>query len=108
MILNILRNANRVAGCDFTLSDWRHVALFDARQCRVEMHLEARRALRLCWAEGERDFAAGERIHTENSYKYERRAFEALLGEAGLEVQGCWTDERAWFAVLLARPMCRQ
>ncbi|MCO5105527.1 MAG: L-histidine N(alpha)-methyltransferase [Burkholderiaceae bacterium] len=102
--LNVLRHANRIAGTDFVISDWRHVAFFDATHGRIEMHLEARRPVRVRWPGGERRFAAGERIHTENSYKYRMADFAALLGRAGFAAQHHWTDERKWFAVVLARP----
>ena len=42
--LNLLKHLNRLLGADFAVRDWRHVALFDAAQSRIEMHLEARRA----------------------------------------------------------------
>ncbi len=105
--LNVLRRANRIAGTDFVLADWRHVALFDATHSRIEMYLEARRASRVSWPGGERRFAAGERIHTENSYKYRLDEFAGLLGRAGFELQATWTDEREWFAVSMARPAAR-
>jgi len=101
---NVLRHVNRIAGTDFVLADWRHVARFDATHGRVEMHLEARRPVRVSWPGGERRFAAGERIHTENSYKYRLADFAALLGRAGFAVQAQWLDERERFAMLLARP----
>ena len=100
--LNLLKHLNRLAGTDLQPLQWRHVALFDSAQSRIEMHLEARNALTVCWPGGERRFASGERIHTENSYKWRRADFEALLHDAGFgQVQG-WTDDRNWFAVLLA------
>jgi len=116
--LNVLRHANRIAGTDFTDEDWRHVALFDATHSRIEMHVEARRELLVRWpaaaepgiassrefAAGQRRFAAGERIHTENSYKYRLDDFRALLERSGFAAQASWTDERGWFAVVLARP----
>lgn len=105
--LNVLRRANRIAGTDFALADWRHVAFFDATHSRIEMHLEARRAVCVSWPGGERRFAAGERIHTENSYKYRLDDFAGLLGRAGFELQASWTDEREWFAVSMARPATR-
>ncbi len=101
--LNLLRHLNRLLGSDFDLRDWQHVAFFDAPASRIEMHLQARRELLVRWPGGERRFAAGERIHTENSVKWRRADFEALLRDAGFrQVQG-WTDERGWFAVLLAQ-----
>lgn len=101
--LNILRHANRLAGTDFRVEDWRHVALFNRGDSRIEMHLEARRALELRWPGGGRRFAAGERIHTENSYKYAPESFRALLEAAGYQGIRSWTDERGWFAMFLAR-----
>ncbi len=106
--LNVLRRANCIAGTDFALADWRHVAYFEPAHARIEMHLEARRALRVSWPGGERRFAAGERIHTENSYKYRLGDFAALLADAGFALQAHWTDEREWFAVLLARPQSQR
>jgi len=78
------------------------VALFNEAESRIEMHLQARRALALRWSGGERVLAAGERIHTENSYKYSVSGFERLLREAGFARTTHWTDERGWFAVFLA------
>ena len=102
--LNILRHANRLAGTDFRVEDWRHLAFFDPERSRIEMHLEARRALEVRWPGGGRRFAAGERIHTENSYKYSIASFGELLAAAGFRGIRSWTDERGWFAMFLARP----
>ena len=77
--LNLLRHVNALLASDFQVEDWRHVALYNAERSRIEMHLEARRALRVRWPGGERAFQAGERIHTENSYIHARR----LPGAAG-------------------------
>jgi L-histidine N-alpha-methyltransferase len=49
------------------------------------------------------DFAAGETIHTENSYKYRPGEAEALLAKAGFTPTATWTDELERFAVCLAR-----
>ena len=100
--LNLLRHVNRVLGSDFDVRNWRHVAFFDTEASRIEMHLEARRAHTVRWPSGERRFDGGERIHTEHSYKWTRAGFEALLGDAGYSGVRTWTDERGWFAVMLA------
>lgn len=100
--LNLLRHLNRLLGTDFQLPGWRHVALFDEAASRVEMHLEARAATTVRWPGGERRFAAGERIHTENSYKWRPEAFESLLREAGFARVRRWTDAQAWFGVFVA------
>lgn len=100
--LNILRRLNRLLGSDFDPADWQHVALYNAQQARIEMHLQARRALAVRWPGGERQFAAGERIHTENSCKWTPPGFAALLRDAGFDTVQHWTDERGWFGVFLA------
>lgn len=100
--LNLLRRLNTLLGADFELRQWRHVALFNAALSRIEMHLEARVGATVHWHGGERHFAAGERIHTENSYKWTLESFGALLAEAGLQVRGHWTDTNADFAVFVA------
>ena len=101
--LNLLRHLNRLIGSDFDPRQWRHIGHFNRAASRIEMHLEARVPLVVGWPGGERRFAAGERIHTENSYKWEPADFEALLRAAGFaRVQG-WTDAQGWFSVMLAR-----
>jgi dimethylhistidine N-methyltransferase len=100
--LNLLNHVNALAGTDFDVRQWQHLAFFDETASRIEMHLRAREALVVRWAGGERRFAAGERIHTENSVKYRRADFEALLRDAGFTTVRCWTDERDWFAVFAA------
>jgi dimethylhistidine N-methyltransferase len=100
---NCLLHINRLVGTDFRLDDWRHEAFFNMDQSRIEMHLEAVRATTVRWPEGERRFSAGERIHTENSYKWRVDAFSRLLENAGFTGLQHWTDEQGWFAVFLAR-----
>lgn len=99
---NMLRHLNRLAGTDFDIADWRHVAFFDAAQSRIEMHLEALRETVVHWSGGERRFAAGARMHTENSYKWRVGDFAALLDRAGFSRLRHWTDARDWFAVFAA------
>lgn len=102
--LNVLRRINKIIGSNFEVSDWRHVALFDERRSRMEMHLEARRDVTVTWPSGSRTFNAGERLHTECSYKYTPESFTALLRDAGFDNIKDWTDEQNWFSVFSARP----
>ena len=44
-------------------------------------------------------FAEGESIHTENSYKFNVRGFHALAARAGLRARQVWADRRRWFSV---------
>jgi len=99
---NLLRHLNALVGTDFAIDDWRHVAFFNAQESRIEMHLEAAKATVVHWADGERAFVAGERIHTENSYKWRSEDFAKLLQAAGFCRVESWTDENCWFAVFRA------
>jgi len=99
---NLLRHLNALVGTDFAIDDWRHVAFFNAQASRIEMHREAVQATVVHWADGERAFVAGERIHTENSYKWRSEDFTDLLQAAGFRRVESWTDENGWFAVFRA------
>lgn len=101
--LNLLRHINRVLGSDFDVSQWQHLAFFNHSHTRIEMHLEARTDLTVRWPGTERRFAKGERIHTENSYKYTVPSFLHLLEQAGFGRARYWSDPAAWFAVIYAQ-----
>jgi len=103
--LNVLARLNRELGADFDLEAFAHRAVWNEGHSRMEMHLESVREqrVRLDVLEHEASFAAGERIHTENSYKYAPGQAEAMLRTAGFDPESTWTDERGWFAVCLGR-----
>ncbi len=104
---NLIYNLNRLVGTDLRLADWAHHALFDRLASRIEMHLVAQRDLTVRWPGGQRAFHQGERIHTENSYKWTVDGFSQLLREAGFSEPLVWTDaataDAGRFAVLWAR-----
>ena len=101
--LNVLRHVNRLLGSDFDIRQWRHVGFYNEGAGRVEMHLEAKCPQRVRWPGGGRDFAAGERIHTENSYKYRQADAIDLLEQSGFEATRVWTDPCCPFAVIHAQ-----
>jgi dimethylhistidine N-methyltransferase len=100
--LNLLLHINRLVGSDFAVRDWQHLSRFNAAASRVEMHLQARQAVHVQWPGGERLFAAGETIHTENACKWAVPNFEALLRSAGFASTRVWTDPPKRFAVVWA------
>ena len=100
--LNALNNVNAVLGSDFDVRDWRHLGFFNQSMSRVEMHVETRLPVDVRWPGGSRRFEAGERIHTENSYKYSVEEFGALLRRTGFRNVTAWTDQRNWFALFHA------
>ena len=90
---NILLHLNRRYGFDFVLEGYRHLGFYNEAEGRIEMHLESLRdqVVRLGEGGGERRFARGERIHTENSYKYTREEFARLLADAGFGTVRHWS-----------------
>ena len=99
--LNLLRRLNREAGGDFDVSAFRHRALWNAEEERVEMHLVSARAQRARLAGREIRFQAGETIHTESSHKYRPERLEALANAAGWTPRAMWTDSGRLFSVWL-------
>jgi dimethylhistidine N-methyltransferase len=99
---NVLLHVNRVLDCNFDPKAFAHVAFYDAMQNRIEMHLAPIRDSVVEIDGTVRRFHAGERIHTENSYKYEPAAFAALLRDAGFETVRLWQDAAGAFAVYYA------
>jgi dimethylhistidine N-methyltransferase len=97
--LNLWARANREAGADFDLAQWAHAAFYNAPLHRIEMHLVSRRAQRVTVSGVAFDFAEGDSVHTENSYKYTVPGFQALAREAGFAPLACWTDPARSFAL---------
>ena len=103
--LNMLHRLNRELDADFDPEMFRHRVLWNTVQSRIEMHLESTRdqRVRIAAAQLEVYFKEGERIHTENSYKFTDATIRILLSDGGFEVEQTWTDERGWYSVTLAR-----
>ena len=97
--LNILARLNREAGADFNLDRFAHSALYNAAEGRIEMHLVSLEAQRIAVCGRRFDLAAGETIHTENSYKYSIPQFHALARRAGWRPQRVWTDRSRLFSL---------
>jgi L-histidine N-alpha-methyltransferase len=103
--LNIIRRINEALGADFDVAAFRHQALFNEQQSRIEMHLVSLRKqtveigkLGLTVA-----FEAGETIHTENCYKHSPEALRALLARHGFEVVNRYSDPDQWFGLFLIK-----
>jgi len=102
---NILGRLNRELDADFDLDAFRHVALWNKHCSRMEIYLESTTAQSVFIPAIDMDvrFAAGERIHTENSYKYTAEMVEEILRESGFRLEQTWSDLKGWFGVHLAR-----
>ena len=101
--LNTLRHVNHLLGTDFDVRDWQHRGFYNATLGRIEMHVEARRDVTVRIRGAARRYKQGERIHTENSYKYSPEQFRSILIEAGFSEPQLWQDELGDFNVFYAR-----
>lgn len=97
--LNLLRRVNRELGGDFDRAGFRHRAIWNEGEGRIEMHLVSTRAQEVRVLGRVFRFAAGESIHTENSYKYTLEGFRDLARAAGWRPERCWTDSAELFSV---------
>jgi dimethylhistidine N-methyltransferase len=101
---NLLVRLNRELTADFDLDAFAHRARWNAARSRIEMHLESLIAqqVHLTALDLRVDFAEGETIHTENSYKYQSGQPEYMLRAAGFRPAHRWSDAKGWFAVYQA------
>lgn len=102
---NILARLNRELGANFDLDFFRHVAIWNPQKSRMEINLESLRpqVADLGLLNVKVRFANGERIHTENSYKYTMPMVRKMLESSGFSLDATWFDHRTWFALHLAR-----
>ncbi len=99
--LNLLTRLNREFGANFDLSGYRHKAVYNQIEARIEMYLVSKRDQEVRIG-GDRMFIAkDEAIHTENSYKYSYDRFVDMAQEVGFSCTRYWTDEAGLFSVFL-------
>ncbi len=100
--LNVLTRLNRQLGADFDLEQFAHRARWNAACSRIEMHLESLTTQAVRIAGSTFAFAAGETIHTENSYKFTEASLHSLLTASRFVPSQTFTDDAHTFAVTLA------
>jgi dimethylhistidine N-methyltransferase len=97
--LNLLERINRELGGTFDTRGFRHEAVYDPREGRIEMHLVSTRDQDIELLGRRFHFRRGESIHTENSYKYTVDEFHALAKASGWRLSAVWTDHLSRFSV---------
>jgi dimethylhistidine N-methyltransferase len=97
--LNLLHRINRELDGDIDIDTFRHHAFYNETEGRIEMHLVSKCTQTLCIDGHSYEFAAGEGIHTENSYKYTTAGFRTLAEQAGYTSEATWVDDDALFSL---------
>ncbi|MBO9726576.1 MAG: L-histidine N(alpha)-methyltransferase [Novosphingobium sp.] len=101
--LNLLQRINRELGGSIPVGEFRHVARWNPVASRIEMHLEARRAVSFEVDGQSFRMERGETIHTENCHKYRPGEMRVLLAAAGWHELEHWTDAQGDFSLILAK-----
>jgi L-histidine N-alpha-methyltransferase len=102
---NTLRVLNAELGADFEPAEFEHLAFYQRREHRIEMHLVSRRDQRVSIPGiGVIALARGESIRTEISCKYDFPTIETLFSAAGLRVDAWRTDPGELFALVVGSP----
>jgi dimethylhistidine N-methyltransferase len=98
--LNVLARINRELAGNFDLRAFQHRAFYNEGPGRVEIYIESTRKQTVTISELEMkvQFAAGEQIHTENSYKYDLDDITRLASATGFTRARTWLDQREQFS----------
>jgi len=104
--LNVLHRMNGELGGQFDVQTFEHIALYNDEQGRIEMHLRSlvAQCVPITHIDQVVSFAAGETIHTENSYKYTVDEVRELGHRANLVLRRTWFDSQRYFLLALFRP----
>ena len=100
---NILHRINTELGGNFDIQSFKHIARYNEKEGRIEMHLESQTNQSVSIKNTVFQFMEKETIHTENCYKFTETDFKALASKAGLSPVKSWNDNRRYFAVMLLR-----
>ena len=100
---NLLVRINRELDGTFDIDAFAHRAAWNPEAQRIEMHLEslADQTVTIAEADMTVDFARGERIWTESSYKYDAIQIEEMGLVAGFALAEQWIEQNAGFALTL-------
>jgi dimethylhistidine N-methyltransferase len=95
---NLLARINRELGGDFDLSRFEHVALYNARERRIEMHLRSIETQIVTIEEASFTLRSDETIWTESCYKYGRNEPGEMAKRTGFKCVAQWVDVEWPFA----------
>jgi len=98
--LNVLARINRELGGTFDLRSFQHRAYYNEALGRIEIFIESliNQQVRIKKLDLEIEFAAGELIHTENSYKYDKAGIAQLAAATDFELAHTWLDSQERFS----------
>ena len=102
--LNVLRRINDELGANFDLDKFRHRAIWNKKQSRIEMHLVSlaeQKVFHRRTGVGAA-FSAGRNDSYREQLQIHSIIASLLLEESGFVPRKSWFDEKGWFGVFLA------
>jgi dimethylhistidine N-methyltransferase len=100
--LNILEHLNNELNSDFDLNKFEHLAFFNEKESRIEMHLISKENQKVHLNESIIHFEKDEPILTEYSHKYTLKSFADLVSD-NFEVRKVWIDQNHLFSIQYLR-----
>ena len=99
--LNILQRINNELEGNFDLKKFEHSAIFNDDAGRIEMYLTAKEKMEadIPGIDETVSFKKDEKIHTENSYKFNFKIINELAEDSGMEFSDFYTDEKEYFSL---------
>ncbi len=99
--LNLLTRMQRELGAQLDREAFFYEGFYNQSQSRVEMYVTTRSEQTIRIEEHAFTLEAGERIHLENSYKFEVESFADFAAPIGFRFVQAWQDDRKYFALVL-------
>ena len=96
---NVLERINRELGGCFDIETFRHRALYNGAEGRIEMHLVSEKDQTVTVHDRDFTFTEGETIHTEDSYKYHVEEFSSFAARTGFRSARIWVDGDGLFSL---------
>jgi L-histidine N-alpha-methyltransferase len=105
--LNLLTRINTELDGSIPTHQFKHLAIWNAKHARIEMHLEALADIDFTIAGEAFSMVAGERLHTENSHKFTSETFRDLAELSGFDLKQSWTDSGDLFSLHWLEPRAK-
>eukprot|EP01118_Nematostelium_gracile_P019992 TRINITY_DN9522_c0_g1_i1.p1 TRINITY_DN9522_c0_g1~~TRINITY_DN9522_c0_g1_i1.p1 ORF type:complete len:335 (-),score=98.93 TRINITY_DN9522_c0_g1_i1:23-1027(-) len=101
--LNLLARINRELNANFDLTKFRHKAIWNHDEGRIEMRIYSNEDQIVQIPNHNIHFKAEEYIHTENSYKYSKIEIATLAQASGFYVEKQWLDSAEKFSLSILK-----
>lgn len=104
--LNLLRRINKDLGGKFRIRNFFHYAAYNRKNKRIEMYIVSKcdQEIYIKNLDESVSLKKGERIHTENSYKYSISQIKRLAEKSGFLVKKNYMDRNRWFDLVWLVP----